>query len=71
MQLRLSTDRGRTWQAGRTLTTGPAAYSDLVQASPATLGVLYETGTAGPYEKIVFERVGLAPGQLGNAPARR
>jgi sialidase-1 len=71
MRLRLSTDRGRTWQAGRTLTTGPAAYSDLVQASPATLGVLYETGTAGPYEKIVFERVGLAPGQLGNAPARR
>ena len=71
MQLRLSTDRGHTWRPGRTLTTGPAAYSDLVQADPATVGILYETGTAGPYEKIVFERVGLAPGQLGNAPARR
>jgi sialidase-1 len=71
MQLRLSTDRGHTWRPGRTLTTGPAAYSDLVQADPATVGVLYETGTAGPYEKIVFERVRLAPGQLGNATARR
>lgn len=71
LQLRLSTDRGRTWHAGPTLTSGPAAYSDLVQADPATLGVLYETGTAGPYEKIVFERVRSAPGQLGNAPARR
>ncbi|MGW5719895.1 sialidase family protein [Amycolatopsis sp. NPDC003865] len=71
MRLRLSTDRGLTWRAGPTLTSGPAAYSDLVQADPATLGVLYETGTAGPYEKIVFERVRLAPGQLGYAPARR
>ncbi|MFJ7219265.1 exo-alpha-sialidase [Amycolatopsis sp. NPDC098790] len=71
MQLRLSTDRGHTWRAGPTLTSGPAAYSDLVQAGPATLGVLYETGTAGPYEKIVFERVRLTPGQLGNASARR
>ncbi|WP_372662354.1 sialidase family protein [Amycolatopsis kentuckyensis] len=71
MQLRLSTDRGRTWRAGPTLTSGPAAYSDLVQADPATLGVLYETGTAGPYEKIVFERVRSNPGQLGNTPAGR
>ncbi len=71
LQLRLSTDRGRSWRAGPTLTSGPAAYSDLVQADPATLGVLYETGTAGPYEKIVFERVRSVPGQLGNALARR
>lgn len=71
MQLRLSSDRGRTWRAGPTLATGPAAYSDLVQADPATLGVLYETGTAGPYEKIVFERVRAAPGKLGNATTGR
>lgn len=63
MRLRLSTDRGHTWQPGRTLTTGPAAYSDLVQPGPGTVGVLYETGTAGPYERIVFQRVPL--GQLG------
>jgi sialidase-1 len=59
MQLRLSTDRGHTWHPGRTLTTGPAAYSDLVQADPATVGLLYETGTAGPYETVVFQRIPL------------
>jgi sialidase-1 len=71
MQLRLSTDRGHTWRPGRTLTTGPAGYSDLVQADPVTVGVLYETGTAGPYERIVFQRASLAPGQPGNVTARR
>jgi sialidase-1 len=59
MQLRLSTDRGRTWTPGRTLTSGPAAYSDLVQADPLTAGLLYETGTAGPYETVVFQRIPL------------
>jgi sialidase-1 len=59
MQLRLSTDRGRTWIPGRTLTSGPAAYSDLVQADPLTAGLLYETGTAGPYENVVFQRIPL------------
>ncbi|WP_328617549.1 glycoside hydrolase [Amycolatopsis sp. NBC_00355] len=59
MQLRLSTDRGRTWTPGRTLTSGPAAYSDLVQADPLTAGLLYETGAAGPYENIVFHRIPL------------
>ncbi|MGW4525457.1 sialidase family protein [Amycolatopsis sp. NPDC004378] len=59
MRLRLSTDRGRTWRPGPTLTGGPAAYSDLVQTDPGTVGLLYETGTAGPYEKIVFERLSL------------
>ncbi|MCR6484993.1 glycoside hydrolase [Amycolatopsis sp. OK19-0408] len=59
LQLRLSTDRGHTWRPGRTLTGGPAAYSDLVQADPGTVGVLYETGAAGPYETIVFQRIPL------------
>ncbi|WP_239154596.1 exo-alpha-sialidase [Amycolatopsis sp. FDAARGOS 1241] len=59
MQLRISTDGGSTWQPGLTLTPNPAGYSDLVQAGPKTLGVLYETGTAGPYESIVFQRVAL------------
>ncbi|HWD04734.1 MAG TPA: sialidase family protein [Amycolatopsis sp.] len=59
MQLRLSTDGGRTWQQGLTLTPNPAGYSDLVQPDRNTLGVLYETGTAGPYESIVFQRIAL------------
>ena len=59
MQLRISRDRGQTWQPGPVLTPSPAAYSDLVQADPGTIGVLYETGAAGPYEKIEFRRVPL------------
>ncbi|WP_432846042.1 sialidase family protein [Amycolatopsis sp. CA-161197] len=60
MQLRLSSDGGRTWNPGRTLTSNPAGYSDLVQADPATVGLLYETGTAGPYESVVFQRIPLS-----------
>jgi sialidase-1 len=63
MQLRLSTDRGRTWRPGRTVAAGPAGYSDLVPADPRTAGLLYETGKSGPYETIVFQRIPL--GQTG------
>nr|WP_072482257.1 sialidase family protein [Amycolatopsis australiensis] len=69
MQLRLSTDRGRTWRPGPVAAAGPAAYSDLVQAGPGRVGLLYETGTAGPYETIVFRRIplgSLASGGPGN-----
>jgi sialidase-1 len=59
MQLRVSSDRGRTWRAGPTVTTGPAAYSDLVRADPATVGLLYETGAAGPNETLTFQRLPL------------
>jgi sialidase-1 len=59
MQLRISTDRGQSWLPGRTVTTGPAAYSDLVQVDPGTIGILYETGTAGPYETLTFQRIPL------------
>ncbi|WP_245573228.1 sialidase family protein [Amycolatopsis benzoatilytica] len=59
MQLRISQDGGRTWHPGRTLTPSPAGYSDLVQADRSTVGVLYETGATGPYEKIEFARVAL------------
>ncbi|MFJ8104712.1 exo-alpha-sialidase [Streptomyces sp. NPDC096132] len=40
-----------------TLSPDPAAYSDLVRVDAATTGVLYETGTAGPYETIAFRRL--------------
>ena len=59
MQLRISTDRGQSWQPGLTATTGPAAYSDLVQIDPRTIGLIYETGTAGPYETLTFQRIPL------------
>jgi sialidase-1 len=41
------------------VTGDPAAYSDLVQADPATVGLLYETGVAGPNETLTFERIPL------------
>ncbi len=57
MTLRVSHDQGVTWTPALTLSTLPAGYSDLVQLDAHTLGLLYETGTAGPYEKMTFQRV--------------
>ncbi|MCO6010376.1 glycoside hydrolase [Actinoallomurus purpureus] len=59
MTLRVSRDGGVTWRPALTLSTLPAGYSDLVQVDSGTVGVLYETGNAGPYETITFRRVSL------------
>ncbi|MGW4595733.1 sialidase family protein [Streptomyces sp. NPDC004457] len=61
-----STDAGRTFRRLLTLSDRPAAYSDLVQLAPGTIGVLYETGVRGPYESLRFRRLRLgAPGPGG------
>ncbi|MFP8906142.1 sialidase family protein [Streptomyces atacamensis] len=57
MTLRVSHDRGHTWHEGPRLTPGPAAYSDLVRLDRDTVGVLYEKGTASPYETLTFTKV--------------
>ncbi|GAA4449320.1 sialidase family protein [Phytohabitans houttuyneae] len=57
MTLRVSNDQGATWRAVLPLSGLPAAYSDLVQLGPATLGVLYETGDFGANERIAFRRI--------------
>ncbi|MEU6550121.1 sialidase family protein [Streptomyces sp. NPDC046915] len=54
-----STDDGATFGKALTLSDQPAAYSDLVQTGPDSVGILYETGTAGPYEMIEFRRLDL------------
>ena len=54
LTVRRSTDAGRTWRTELVVTPGPAAYSDLAKLDRTTAGVLYETGTAGPYEQIRF-----------------
>jgi len=59
MTVRASRDGGATWQPVLTLSQLPAAYSDLVQVDARTVGVLYETGTAGANETITFRRVAL------------
>ncbi|MFF4396746.1 exo-alpha-sialidase [Streptomyces sp. NPDC001480] len=55
-----STDGGAGFGKVLTLSDRPAAYSDLVQTGHDTVGILYETGAAGPYETIEFRR--LEPG---------
>ncbi|MFS8197063.1 sialidase family protein [Streptomyces sp. CWNU-52B] len=55
-----SGDGGGNFTKVRTLSSLRAAYSDLVQLGGDRVGILYETGTAGPYETIEFRRVGLA-----------
>lgn len=62
MTIRRSDDDGVTWHTISELTapTTPAAYSDLTKTSPTTVGVLYETGTATPYERIAFHTVPLS-----------
>jgi sialidase-1 len=55
-----STDGGGTFTRALTLSDRPAAYSDLVQVDPRTAGVLYETGSTGPYETIAFRLLPVA-----------
>ncbi|MFI9610753.1 exo-alpha-sialidase [Streptomyces sp. NPDC052023] len=55
-----STDAGATFTKALTLSRQPAAYSDLVQVATGTLGVLYETGVRGTYERIEFRLIPLA-----------
>jgi len=59
MSIFVSTTKGSTW--GRRyqveLEDTPGSYSDLVQLGPATVGVLYETGTVKWKERIAFESI--------------
>ena len=57
MALWRSTDGGRTFARALTVSDRPAAYSDLVRVDADTVGLLYETGTKGPYETIEFRRL--------------
>jgi sialidase-1 len=56
LTIRVSTDDGKTWSAGRTIQPGPAAYSSVAFLKDGTLGVLYESGKVHPYEKVSFAR---------------
>jgi len=59
MTVKLSRDSGRTWEASKTLHTGPAAYSALVVLPNGEIGCLYEKGDQNPYEKISLARISL------------
>ncbi len=57
--VKLSYDEGKTWPVARTITAGPVAYSCLAVLDDGTIGLLYETGDAHPYERIRFARFSL------------
>jgi len=59
MTVRLSHDEGASWPIGRVIHEGPAAYSSLVVLPDQSIGLLYERGTAFPYERITFTRFSL------------
>ncbi|MFD7445610.1 exo-alpha-sialidase [Streptomyces sp. NPDC059909] len=54
-----SADAGRSFVKALTVSARKAGYSDLVQSDAETVGILYETGVAGPYESIEFRRMAL------------
>ena len=55
--IRVSFDDGETWNTGKTLYSGPSAYSGLAVLPDGNIGCLYECGENNPYEKIVFVRL--------------
>jgi sialidase-1 len=59
MTIRISYDECGTWNAGKVLHEGPAAYSDLCIAPDMTICCLFEQGKKHPYEKITFARFSL------------
>lgn len=59
MTIRISYDECMTWNAGKVLHTGPAAYSDLCIAEDMSICCLYECGDSNPYETITFAQFDL------------
>jgi hypothetical protein len=60
MTIRSSFDETRTWNTGKLIYAGPSAYSDLVKLPKGRIGLLYESGTKQPYERITFAVFGVA-----------
>lgn len=56
LELRVSDNDGHTWRSLARVYAGEAAYSDLVELRPGTLGCLFE---ADSYGRIVFDVVSL------------
>lgn len=54
-----STEGGSGFTKVTSVSELPAAYSDLVQPDSAMVGLFYETGAAGPYERIEYRGIPL------------
>ncbi|HET6295558.1 MAG TPA: sialidase family protein, partial [Kribbella sp.] len=48
--------RWETWQQGKVISWGPAAYSDMTEIADGLVGLAYEAGGFAPYESIRFAR---------------
>lgn len=59
LTVRVSYDECKSWNAGRIVHFGPAAYSDLCVLPDGTIGCFYERGAYNPYEKLTFARFNL------------
>ncbi|MEO9005292.1 MAG: sialidase family protein [Ginsengibacter sp.] len=57
--VRLSYDKGKTWELSKVLYSGPSAYSNVTVLSGGNIACLFEAGYAKAYEGIVFEEIGL------------
>ncbi len=60
MTVKSSKDGGKTWNAGHEVWQGFTAYSDMVMINENIIGILYENGDKGSYERISFERVAMS-----------
>jgi sialidase-1 len=56
MTVKSSFDETATWNDGKMIHRGFSAYSDLVALNNGAVGLLYEHGLAGNYERIQFAR---------------
>lgn len=57
LRLRFSDDDGKTWSAGHVLHAGPAAYSCATVLPDGSVGVMFECGEKGAYERLRFVAV--------------
>lgn len=57
MTVKTSHDNGRTWNDGYRISKSHSAYSDLVVLRTGDVGLLWENGDEGPYERITFTSI--------------
>jgi len=55
--LRLSSDQGQSFPVELLIGLGPTAYSDITLLDKGDIGILWEGGIEGRYEKIIFTRI--------------
>lgn len=60
LTLKASADGGKTWNEGYPMPAAHTAYSDIVMSSDNILGLFYENGESGSYEKISFQRIAVS-----------